>query len=320
MLKQYCGWVTLSASVLLGACGGGGGDEPIAVAGDEPVTASVALSAANYKDISLVVVLSVLGGQSVDNFVALSASEVESQGTTAFGALGSGKVDAIARFALDRVAVRQTSKVKSAAVGTVSDPCDIGGTLLVSNVDADGSGDSSAGDTLTLQADNCVMVSGQPAVNGVLTIYIQALNRNVASATLNLTFTNFSSAGLMLDGKATFSSDTTRETLDYNLLKGTYKDQTLTHNFTVVRQLNTSPNTLTVSGNIVRNGSSYALSTPAIFQMGSYYPTAGVMQIADGRGGRIDVVTGSDGFVSKLYLPGDGVLPTDAFSYLWKDL
>lgn len=315
MLKHYCAWVTLSVSVLLGACGGGGSGS--GSGSGEPVAAAVPLSVANYDAISLVVVLSVLGSQSVDNFVALSAGEDESQGATAFRVLGSGKVDAIARFALESVAVRPTSKVQAAAAEPVSQDCPAGGSLLVSINDADGSGDVSPGDSRTYQADNCVMVSGQPAVDGALTIGIQALSG--ASSSLTFAFTDFSSAGFVFNGSATYSADATGEILTYNQLTGAYKDQTLTHNFTVVRQLNVSPNMLTVSGNIVRNGSSYALTTPGVLQLGDYYPTEGRLRIADGQGGRVDVVMGSTGFLSQLYLPGNEVFVA-ATPHLWSDL
>lgn len=321
MLKHICVAFTVSASMLLAGCGGGGGGDD----GAGPAVAVVPLSSTNYDGTSMVVAASVAGSQSAyESFVGLSANAAGDQGKSAYGALGSGKVDAMARFALDRLLASQASKLKAAAVETVSTACLDGGTLSIGFNDADNNGVESQGDSLTVQAANCVLVAGQPAVNGRLTVVINSLSVDAhgvpVSASLTMAYSNFSSDGFVMNGSVTVTTNTTTLTLVYSNLSASYEGQTLTYNFTVVQQVSVSPNTLAVNGRIVINGSSYGLSTPVVAQLGNgAYPYAGTLRITDGRGNRVDAVMSSTGFVSKLYLAGDEVVDAST-PHLWSDL
>lgn len=322
MLKHLCLAFTVSTGLLLAGCGGGGGGG--GDGGDAPAVTAVPLSITNYDDTAMVVAASVAGSVSVyENFVGFSAGAAENEPTSSYSALGSGKVDAIARFALDRVLSGQTSKLKSAAVETGSDACPYGGTLSFSLNDADNNGVESAGDSLTLDASNCVVESGQPPVNGRLKITINSLNidanGSLVSASLTLAFTNFSSDGFVLNGSVTVSASPTTLTLAYSNFSGSYKGDNLTYNFSVVQQVNVYPNTLAVNGSIVINGSSYELSTPVVIRLGNVSPEAGVLRIADRSGNRVDVVMSNSGFVSNLYLSGDEVVDAST-PHLWSEL
>lgn len=315
MLKRLCLTFAVSTALLVAGCGGGG---------DEPVATAVPLSIANYDDTAMVVAASVAGSESVyANFVGLSANAAENQLSTSYAALGTGKVDAIARFALDRVLANQTTKLKSAAVETISEACPYGGSLTVSFNDADNNGVESSGDSLTVQASNCVAESGQSPVNGRLTVTVNsiALDRDgyLVSASLTLAFSNFGSNGLVLNGAVAVSANATTVTLAYRNFSASYDGQTLAYNFSVVQQVSVFPNTLAVSGNIVINGSSYDLSTPVTIQLGTAFPQAGTLRIADTTGSRVDVVMSSTGFVSNLYLVGDDVVDAST-PHLWSEL
>lgn len=315
MLKRLCLALLVSSGGLLSACGGGS---------DEPAATAVPLSLGNYDETAMVVAASIEGSASVyENFVVLPAGGAENQATTSYAALGSGKVDAIARFALDRVLSNPTSKLKSAAVETVSEACPGGGNLTITFNDADNNGVESKGDSLTLQASDCVVASGQPAVNGRLTVTVDALSLDGAGAllgaTLTLAFSNFSSDGLVMNGSVAVSANTATVSLAYKNLSASYDGQTLVYNFSLVQQFSAYPNTLAVNGSIVISGSSYELSTPAVLQLGAASPVAGTLRIADRNGNRVDAVMSSTGFVSNLYLSGDDVVDAST-PHLWSDL
>lgn len=313
MLKRLCMAFTVSTGLLLAGCGGGGGDD---------VTA-VQLSTANYDDTAMVVVASVAGGVSVyENFVDISAGAGKNEVTSSYSVLGSGKINGIARFALERVLSSQTSKFKPAAVQTDSEAC-YEGTLSLSFNDADNNGVESAGDSLTLDANDCVVDVGQLPVNGRLTISINVLNvdanESLVEASLTLAFTNFSSDDFVLNGSVTVSATPSTLTLDYRNFSGNYKGETLTYNFSLVQKVGVYPNILAVEGRILINGSSYELSTPLDIQLGKVSPEAGILRIADRSSNRVDVVMSSHGFETKLYLSGDDVVDAST-THLWSEL
>lgn len=290
--------------------------------GDEPVVNAAPLSATNYGEKADVAVLGVVGSVSLnENFGSLSAGETENPSSASYRALGSGKVDAMARFALERASSGPTTQLKAASAQTTS--CLGGGSLSSRFNDADYNGVASSGDSLTVDANHCVLETGQPPINGRLMVTYDSItfgaNASLVSASLTMTFTQFSSAGVVLNGAASVSANATSATLTYRNLSSSYEGQTLVYDFFVTQQVSAVPNTLVVQGSIVINGSAYALSTPVIIQLGAVYPSAGTLRIADGQGNRVDVVMHSDRFVSNLYLAGDGVVDASTTT-LWANL
>lgn len=317
MLRKMRIACVVGAGLLMAACGGGGGG-----GGELDVKARVALSIENYDDISLQVAASVAGnGSVVGAFDTLAASNPGAEATpsSAFQALGTGQVEAMARLGLRQMTGRSTSLEQPAEITA----CPVGGTLTVSYSIASDSGQLSNGDSITMIADQCVFESGQPAVNGRMTIRVDAIsygaNGVVSSAKLTLTFSDFSSDGLLLNGSTTVSVNGTKMSLTYKDFKATRNGAALSYNYTIDVDEGVSPNTVTVNGSLGIDGSSYVLSTPVTIQMGATHPIAGTLRIADGHGSRVDIVMSSAGFESRLYLPGSDTV-ADTRTHSWSEL
>ncbi|MBD3893786.1 hypothetical protein [Hydrogenophaga sp.] len=80
-----------------------------------------------------------------------------------------------------------------------------------------------------------------------------------------------------------------------------------------------SPRTATFSGHIALDDSWYGVNTPQPLQMGAFYPVAGVLQLSDGHGSRVDVHMGQVGFTLTLYLPGDDEADAESEEFPWTD-
>lgn len=301
MLIKQMGIFALGTGLLLAGCGGG-----------DDTTARVPLSAANYSDIASSVAASVVGsGSIVSTFESVASADPSAPAPTGIKALNTGRMGDLARFALNRLSIGQPVLERPAAVSQETSVCDSGGTLDVRFNDADNNEEGSAGDSVSVTANNCVVEAGLPAVNGALDIRLLAVgygsDGSVVSATADLTFGSFRSAGLVLNGGGTLSFDPTMFSLAHKNLSSSYGGQTLVYNHTLTVQTQVSPATATVGGRFSVNGSQYTVSTPLTLQLGAAYPAAGTLRIADGLGNRVDVVMFSTGFDADLYLAGDDV-------------
>lgn len=297
-LRQHA--LALSAVVALAACGGGGDDAT-------PATATP-LALTNYGNVSAVAVESVGGSDALGSLLPQAS---QSGGSALnINELGSGDVIAISRLAIRQVIQRSTTKARAAAVTQVTEACVGGGSLTVIVNDADNNERESAGDTLTINANNCVAEIGQSAVNGQLSIRINAISLSgtgdLIAASLNLTASNLSSGSTSLNGAIDASFDAQSLTLRYRNLAAASGEARLTFDF--ARRESLVDGVVTVNGNLVINGSSYLLSTPATLTPGAIAFSSGTLRVADRSGGYTDVVMSSNGYTANLYLPGDAVV------------
>lgn len=310
--QKYARLLTLSTVVGLVACGGGGGGEEAI-----PLTATP-LSVLNYADTVEVAVVSIGGSESLRSLLpqAQSATQVNQ-----WSDLASGDPGTISRWMVRQVTQEANAKAKPAAVQQETELCAGGGSLVVTLNDADNNEVLSGGDTLTLNAVNCVAVRGQSPVNGQLALRVNSVqltnDDTLSTAAFNLTFTNFNSAGVSLNGSVDFSLDNLALRLQYRGVTARYQDVSLTFDFTRTESLANS--SVVANGNLVINGSSYLLSTPSSLLPGSRYFSAGTLRVADRSGGYADVVMADTGYRANLYLPGDSVVDATKF-VLWSAL
>jgi len=313
MLKTKIGVCVLAAGLLAG-CGGGGGDAE--------AVATVPLSVANYETVALTVAASVVGSGNIisDAFEDTASADLARPTTAQVRALNSGRVANIARFSFNRLAVRQQGLERPAVAWTEIEPCTLSGYLSIRINDADNDGYESVGDSVTVTANQCQVEAGEPAVNGSLGYRItdlryDALGYFMAGA-FEMSFTNFTSAGLVLNGSASVSMNSAEFVISYKNLSTSYEEQTLSQNYTF---RDSATNGITVTGLYTINGSTYTLSTPAAMRMGLMYPNMGTLRIEDGRGNRLDSFMFNSGFTADLYLAGDTVRDASQF-YLWSEL
>jgi hypothetical protein len=297
-LSQHA--LTLSAAVALAACGGGGGDTT-------PATATP-LGLTNYGNVSAVAVDSVGGGDALGSLLPQASPSGGS--ALNINELGSGDALVISRLAIRQVTQRSTTKARAAAVSQVTEACVGGGSLTVIVDDADNNERESAGDTVTINALNCVAEIGQSAVSGQLSIRINSISLStlgeVIAASLSLTASNLSSGDASLNGAIDASLDAQTLTLQYRNLAAVSGEARLTFDFT--RRESLADGAVTVNGNLIINGSSYSLSTPATLIPGGFVFSSGTLRVADRSGGYTDVVMSSTGYTANLYLPGDAVV------------
>lgn len=313
MLKTKIGVCVLAAGLLAG-CGGGGGDAE--------AVATVPLSVANYETVALTVAASVVGSGNIisDAFEDTASADLARSTMAQVRALNSGRVADIARFSLNRVAVRQQGLERPAVVWTEIEPCTLSGHLSIRINDADNDGYESVGDSITVTANQCLVEAGEPAVNGSLGYRITDLRYDAQgyflAGAFDMSFTDFTSAGLVLNGSASVSISRSEFVIGYKNLSASYAGQTLSQNYTLREN---ADGQITVSGLYTINGSTYTLSTPAAIRMGLIYPDMGTLRIEDGRGNRVDSFMFYSGFTADLYLAGDAVRDASQF-YLWSEL
>lgn len=308
-MKNWCSTaLVVGASVFLVACGGGGDGATSTNATAE----SAPLSASNYDGIGVAATLNIVSSAALyEDVAALSAGSATSASSSANSSLGSGRTTAMVGLALSRLMSVPSSKLKPAAVSADSANCAYGGTLTETVNDADNSETESAGDTFTLQADNCVQALGAAAINGQVVMTIDSLavdgGGNITGFSSRLAFNGFSSDGVVLNGSVSVAKNATAMTLTYNGLTTTYQGQVLTYGFTVTQALDVVPNTVTAAGTVGVNGGTYGVSTPGSIRLGEAFPEGGTVRIVDSQGNRVDVWIYTNGLATNLYLAGAGM-------------
>lgn len=303
--------LAIGTVLALAGCGGGGGDSE--------AKALVPLASGNYDAVADDVVASIGGTEPIfEAFDGLLSDTGSGTAVSPYAALGTGKVGPIAAFALKRVGAMQATRETAQAVYSYTEPC-ASGSLLVTENDADNNEDVSPGDTVTLDATQCVFDSGQPAVNGRLTIRVNGITfgagGSVVSASLGMTFSGFTVDDVSLNGTATVSASGDTATLAYRDLTARQGNQSLVYNYTVVA--NTSG--LRADGLISLNGSTYGLSTLQLITMGRVYPTAGLLKITDGHGAYVLSTFEATGYRNQLFLAGDNLVDAQSGLHLWTD-
>lgn len=314
MLSQKMGLCVLGASALLSGCGGGGGDAM--------EVATVPLSMANYSDIAQTVAGGVMGSDSVFDTFSNTAS-AKPQVSADLRTLGSGRVADMGRLALSKLTTQPLQREQPKAVWEETESCTYGGNITYVENDVDNDGQESVGDRVTFIAQNCFYEPNLPPLNGTLGMRLLAVSYDrfgdLLSISAELSFDQFSSLDVLLNGKATFSLDSTKATLVYQQLSAQYAGQTLVYNYSFILNSTNFVPTGELSGLFSINGSTYTLSTPKTLQMGSVYPISGTLRIADGRGNRVDMPMNLSGFESHLYLSGDELRDAQSTT-LWSAL
>lgn len=291
------GWI-LSSVAILAACGGGGGE-----ANTPP--ASVPLSAANYQNVTSEVVDSVTGlGNLSETIDIVTAANAQPAGVPA--ALASGEPYPLIRYALSLTPqLKLSQRVQAQAVGIIVEPC-YSGSLTVATNDADNNQRESSGDSVTITANNCVPEVGVPAINGLMTLVLGNVSvdryGDLISGTATLSFSNFNSDGVSLNGSARLSIDSRAISVDFNRLVASDGVRSLVYDY---RMTVDSSGAAAVDGPIEIGGSTYILSTLDRTTFAGAYPSAGAVRITDGHGSRVVVRLSSAGYDAMLYLKGD---------------
>lgn len=289
----------LSTVVGLAACGGGG--EEAAPARATPLAVS------NYADLAMVAVVSLGEGETVGTLLPQATTTLPNGG---WAGLADADPGAVASLVVRQVTRPASNKVRAAAVIRETELCSGGGSLLITADDADNNEDLSAGDTVTIDANNCVAELGQSATNGRIVLRVNAVQLtgagDVATGSFSLTFVGFSSAGSSLNGAVDVSLDNQFSRIQYRNVSASYQGATVAFDFT--RSESRANGGVSAAGNLVVNGSSYLLSTPAVLLPGSRYFSSGTLRVADRSGGYADVVMSVTGYTVNLYLPGDAMV------------
>ncbi|MGI9217811.1 MAG: hypothetical protein ACR2JA_12545 [Hydrogenophaga sp.] len=296
MMRQVSIGGLMGGVMALAGCGGGGGDST--------AVAAVALSTANYAAISSAAVDSVAGSDSFNSTLGL-ASAASTSDSVAFSVSAPG----LAQLALTQARFGASSKrVTAQAVSSSTELCVGGGSLSVSENDADGNKRPSSGDSLTIVANNCVAEIGTTPVNGQMTLVLRNVTLDglgdLVSGSMDLTFSAFGNSELRFNGAVALTLTSSSLTLDFNRLTATAGSATRTLDYAMTFY---DDDTLSVTGPITIDGSTYTLSTLSRVSVASAYPSSGALRLADGRGNRVDVGIASTGYNAVLYLQGDEV-------------
>lgn len=292
------GWI-LSSVAILAACGGGGGE-----ANTPP--ASVPLSAANYQNVTSEVVDSVTGLGNLPETIDIVTPANAQPAAGVPAALVSGEPYPLIRYALSLTPQLQASqRAQAQAVQNYVEYC-YNGSLSISANDADNNGRESAGDSVIITANNCVPELGMPAINGRMTLVLGNVSvdryGDLISGTATLSFSNFNSDGVSLNGSARLSIDSSAISVDFNRLVASDGVRSRVYDY---RMTVDSSGAAAVDGPIEVGGSTYILSTLERATFAGAYPSAGAVRITDGHGSRVDVSLSPSGYDAMLYLKGD---------------
>lgn len=309
MNKQVYAAAALAVGLGLSACGGG--DDGATA----PQKALVPLAVANYDDIAEASVDSTAASDGIlttlDGVNLASAASAE---TTPMALLASGRLDDLSSFAWLQVSGNGAGRIKPAAVETATENCGYAGTISFVDNDVDNNQKPSVGDVVTVTATNCVAAAGEAAINGSFTIRVRSASLNnqdeLVSAALDISFDQFTSDGVVINGSSLLTVSSSTRSLDFNGLSASFDGQTLVYDFAVTADVGS--NTVSLVGPLTVNGSTYVLATPAALQYGGAYPVAGTLRVSDGHGNRVDVVMASTSYTSSLYLSGDEVVDASA--------
>jgi hypothetical protein len=305
-------WLAALASATLVACGGGGDAGNTTSGGIPPTSAAAPLTTTNFGNVAGPSAASILTSAVTTDGVSIIRSS--SSGSSK----PSGKADnspyGLATLAISSLKLKGKSSDVSVAraVTTDSQACPGGGSLTVSFDDADDNNDLSAGDSLSLSTNNCVIEAGQPAINGSFSLRVNTISYtaagDIASASLTMNFNNLVSAGNTMNGAVTVAISSAGITTTYQNFSNARGSATpAILNFTSAIS---SAGQLSINGLITVNNSTYTLSTPTPISFGSFYPVAGILRITDAAGARIDVISNGNAGGSldcDLFLAGDNV-------------
>lgn len=202
--------VCLALGVLLTACGGGGGgDAPAAGGGAADAPAPVTLDSANYVQASTEAASSALFMLDKSNpSLALGVDSTDANEVLQFGL---NQVPSLGSWF-------KGAAIATGVVKTEIQPCAGGGSIAAIITDADNNSILSAGDSITLTANNC-QKSGLATMNGAVTFTVVALTGDLDStsydASLRLTYNNLSAvtptSSVYGNGEITLSASASAE-------------------------------------------------------------------------------------------------------------
>lgn len=290
--------IALSSSVLV-ACGGGGGGgastAPLPTAPTAVINSSnqsvAAQDAASTAFMPMLGAQTLTGAQTTDETVLFSIAREQMANLPAYMA------DAKAQSALTGVVQSQTSA------------CPLAGSLTVSVNDADNNGVLSAGDSLTIVSNSCVLSAG--TMTGSLGFVINAVVGNYQSPTstnytlgVTMNFGNFTVTTPLLVASVNGSLSLTAAASGVNTLNETISTPSLTvagtyggvtrsrsltnYSATASRvpvassyQTSYSINATLTSTGLSSQAISVATTTPFVRQSRDVYPSSGVMLLTD---------------------------------------
>jgi hypothetical protein len=312
---------TLLAAAL-GACGGGGDDTPTLPAADIPTSASGAtgdITASNYSAV----------GVQVQDVLTLSAGAANTvtplQGSGSAVVTSGAKVQTVANkvFTLSTTTAFGSKSILSAdgtssiqAVQSATEPCSGGGSVTVTFNDADNNQDISAGDTMSLIANNCV--ENGETLNGQANVSIGVLTDTHAS--MSMQFTNMRVDDLTFTGGVTLALD--YNGMDYTGLL-TMSNVTLSQAGSTVNmsytqsasyQNATGIITTSTQGGIVIDAQSYWMQqvTPYQLYLSDDLPFAGALSVTDKDGDRLVGVATTTSMRYEFYNAGNTTGTPDA--------
>ncbi len=308
---------TLLTSVFLVACGGGGaGGGGTQSAQIPPASAATALSASNYSAVATPTAAALAASSTVnDTFEAISSATAPA--STEPTALLSANPMQLSLLSLNYFSAREQSQT----VRTTSQNCPGGGSLSGTANDADNNNNASAGDTLTLTANNCILAAGQPAANGSMSISINALTKNTAGAVTNLniriSFASFSIDGSIYNGAATVSgAPNGAASIVYENFSTVRRGINAIYNYT---STSNAAGQVTISGLITVNNNTYTLATVSPIVYGVYRPQSGTLRISDANNNRIELspnATGAGSVDIRFYVAGAST-PSNTVNVPW---
>lgn len=293
----------MAACLSLAACGGSGGGN----ANDtSSLATAVALSTSNYGTVTAEVVGTVSGISDVSNLV----------GGVLTGTAVQGKFNItqflMTHFPAATSRLGQTSQQFTGVTSTETIYCTGGGSIALQVTDVNGNQLPDAGDTVTMNSQNCI--ESGAVINGALSMTINSFSGDIDalpfSVGMSVTSSNFratysgiteSITGTMkmlmtVNSPSSMTTDVTSNAT--TRLTGGGKDETYQMNgYRVVTQLSTSQAKITLDGSInvpSLGANAVTISTTSPFiSYNQSTPTQGQALISAANGGQIRVTANS---------------------------
>lgn len=318
--------VVLSSSILVACGGGGGGNSSSTTPPTDAPAATTALNSSNQtvaaQDTTATAFMPMLGAQQLTGAQTTDESVLFGIARDQLDKLPTYMADAKANNALTGVVQSQTSS------------CTYGGSLTVSVSDTDNNGVLSAGDSLTIAVNNCVLAAG--TTTGSLVFIFNNLSGTFGSsnysAGVTMTYGNFTVSGSGFSGSINGSLslaltanglNTLSETISTPSLtvSGTYggvtRSRSLTnYSATATRTPDVTYTYLTayaINGTMTSTALSsqaisFATTTPFVRRYTNNYPSTGVMVLTGASNSKLMITTLSSTQVKQeLDANGDGI-------------
>lgn len=327
----------------LSACGGGGSPAPSVVVPEGPraVAASAGsdVSVGNYVDLASPLVRALLSGGGSDLLDPLAGERAAPLAHAAARpvALASGALLTVPTLTGRTVlawwmrAVAAPQRKRIAAVQSETLPCAVAGQITVSFDDADNDNTVSAGDTIGVDALNCIDEAALPAIDGSFSMRVNGveLDGQGEPTALDVSgrFEAFTLAGYgTLDGS--FRLWTRQETAASSRLRLRYEAATftettgnVTYDFDIDGLANSQGGSFEISGGLRLGGHTYALSTATRLQYALGQPPAiGAVDLRDAAADGLRVVARSQTLFDLEFRPVGSTVPTAVTAGLvWAD-